>query len=829
MGRRAKPARDKTDAKRRRAGKSPKDESSRVLDLEKRLAESLEREKATGCALTEAQEQQTATAGILRVISSSPTDVQPVLEAVIANSVRLAGANQGHIRRYDGEFLPVVVHYGETETAAATLQAAPVRPTMDSAVGRAFLQRAPVHVPDVTAESWYRGPALAVRGRTVLAVPMLREGVPIGTISMWREQAAPFSERQIELVRAFADQAVIAIENVRLFTELETSNRELTTALDKQTATSDILRVISRSQTDVQPVFDAILTSAVHLLGAYAGVLTRLEGDQIVLAALTSTDEAGDAAMRASYPHSLQSERAHAQAIRDRAPLNIADAHTDPRVPEAQHAIARARGYRSLVVVPLLHHDEAVGAIALTRRAPGGFTDDEIALLKTFADQAVIAIENARLLTELQARTQELTRSVEQLTALGEVGRAVSSTLDLETVLSTIVARATELSGTDAGVIYEYDERHEVFLPRSTQRLEAEIVETMLATPVRKGEGATGRLAEAQEPIQLPDILAAPAESRVRGALVRAGYRALLAVPLVREDRLLGGLTVIRKTTGEFAPEIIELLQTFATQSALAIQNARLFLEIEDKSRQLEVASQHKSEFLANMSHELRTPLNAIIGFSEVLAEGMFGEINDKQAEYLRDILESGRHLLSLINDILDLSKIEAGRMELEPSDFDLPAAIDNALTLVRERAGRRGITLGRAIDEHVGTIRGDERKVKQVLLNLLSNALKFTPEGGRIDVRAAVTDGMVEVSVADTGVGIAPEDQEAVFEEFRQVGTAAKKVEGTGLGLALSRKFIELHGGRIWVKSELGQGSTFTFTIPARREPGDRGGAALH
>jgi signal transduction histidine kinase len=829
MGRRAKPARDKTDAKRRRAGKSPKDESSRVLDLEKRLAESLEREKATGCALTEAQEQQTATAGILRVISSSPTDVQPVLEAVIANSVRLAGANQGHIRRYDGEFLPVVVHYGETETAAATLQAAPVRPTMDSAVGRAFLQRAPVHVPDVTAESWYRGPALAVRGRTVLAVPMLREGVPIGTISMWREQAAPFSERQIELVRAFADQAVIAIENVRLFTELETSNRELTTALDKQTATSDILRVISRSQTDVQPVFDAILTSAVHLLGAYAGVLTRLEGDQIVLAALTSTDEAGDAAMRASYPHSLQSERAHAQAIRDRAPLNIADAHTDPRVPEAQHAIAHARGYRSLVVVPLLHHDEAVGAIALTRRAPGGFTDDEIALLKTFADQAVIAIENARLLTELQARTQELTRSVEQLTALGEVGRAVSSTLDLETVLSTIVARATELSGTDAGVIYEYDERHEVFLPRSTQRLEAEIVETMLATPVRKGEGATGRLAEAQEPIQLPDILAAPAESRVRGALVRAGYRALLAVPLVREDRLLGGLTVIRKTTGEFAPEIIELLQTFATQSALAIQNARLFLEIEDKSRQLEVASQHKSEFLANMSHELRTPLNAIIGFSEVLAEGMFGEINDKQAEYLRDILESGRHLLSLINDILDLSKIEAGRMELEPSDFDLPAAIDNALTLVRERAGRRGITLGRAIDEHVGTIRGDERKVKQVLLNLLSNALKFTPEGGRIDVRAAVTDGMVEVSVADTGVGIAPEDQEAVFEEFRQVGTAAKKVEGTGLGLALSRKFIELHGGRIWVKSELGQGSTFTFTIPARREPGDRGGAALH
>jgi signal transduction histidine kinase len=337
----------------------------------------------------------------------------------------------------------------------------------------------------------------------------------------------------------------------------------------------------------------------------------------------------------------------------------------------------------------------------------------------------------------------------------------------------------------------------------------------MLATPVRKGEGATGRLAEVHEPNQVPDILVAPAESRVRGALVRAGYRALLAVPLVREDHLLGGLTVIRKAAGAFAPEVIELLRTFATQSALAIQNARLFLEIEDKSRQLEVASQHKSEFLANMSHELRTPLNAIIGFSEVLGERLFGELNAKQEEYLKDIHASGQHLLSLINDILDLSKIEAGRMELELTDFDLPTAIDNALTLVRERAGRRGIALHQAADEGLGQIRGDERKIKQVLLNLLSNAIKFTPDGGQIDVQARAVDGSIEVSVSDTGVGIAPEDQEAIFEEFRQVGTADKKVEGTGLGLALSRKFIELHGGRIWVTSQVEVGSTFTFTIP--------------
>jgi signal transduction histidine kinase len=287
---------------------------------------------------------------------------------------------------------------------------------------------------------------------------------------------------------------------------------------------------------------------------------------------------------------------------------------------------------------------------------------------------------------------------------------------------------------------------------------------------------------------------------------------------MLREQQLIGGLTVNKKTPGEFSPEVIELLTTLATQSALAIQNAGLFREIEQKSRELEAASRHKSEFLANMSHELRTPLNAIIGFSEVLSEHMFGELNEKQDEYLKDIHASGQYLLSLINDILDLSKIEAGRMELERGDFDVPTAIDNALMLVRERAARRNIVLHTAVDERLGHVHGDERKIRQVLLNLLSNAIKFAPEGGRIAVDARRANGSIEVSVTDTGVGIAPEDQEAVFEEFKQVGTAEKKVEGTGLGLALSRKFIELHGGKIWVKSQVGQGSTFTFTVPARR-----------
>jgi signal transduction histidine kinase len=305
------------------------------------------------------------------------------------------------------------------------------------------------------------------------------------------------------------------------------------------------------------------------------------------------------------------------------------------------------------------------------------------------------------------------------------------------------------------------------------------------------------------------------------------GHRTCLSTPLVRDGDVVGVIGVYRDEVRPFTDRQIAQLETFANQAVIAIENVRLFkelqarnLEIEDKSRQLEVASQHKSEFLANMSHELRTPLNAIIGFSEVLSDRMFGDLNEKQEEYLKDIHASGQHLLSLINDILDLSKIEAGRMELELTDFNLPAALDNAATLVRERAGRHGITLRTAVDERLGQVRADERKIRQVALNLLSNAIKFTPEGGRIEVAAVPKDGSVEVSVSDTGVGIAPEDQQAVFEEFRQVGTAEKKAEGTGLGLTLCRKFIELHGGRIWVKSQVGVGSTFTFTIPEKTIP---------
>jgi signal transduction histidine kinase len=766
----------------------------------------------------EALEQQTATSNVLKVISRSTFDLQPVLDTVVESAARLCGAEHAHMHRFDGNLLRLAAGFSAVPAMLDYLREHPTPLGPGSISGIAGLERCAIHWHDVLQESGYQyAEAQRLGGyRTILAVPMLASEELLGVIVLWKTRVEPFTDKQIDLVTTFADQAVIAIQNVRLFNELDVRNRDLTEALEQQTATSEILRVISRSPTDAQPVFDTIAAATLKLCMASVALVTKFDGELIHVAALANVDPGGADAIAGIFPRPPSHDNSTARAVLTRNVVVIPDILEDPRY--SVRPAALAAGFRSIIAVPLLRDGNPIGAITAGRPQPGQFTETQIALLQTFADQAVIAIENVRLFMELQTRTTELTQSVRELKALGEVGQAVSSTLDLETVLSTIVSRATQLAGVDGGSIYEYDEAREVFQVRATDGLSEALVDAMRAAPIRKGEGLLGRVAITGEPVEIRDIAKAGAyQSRVRERLMAEGHRSLLAVPLLREHHLLGGLAVNRKSAGAFAPSVIELLKTFAAQSALAIQNARLFRELADKSRQLEVASQHKSEFLANMSHELRTPLNAIIGFSEVLYERMFGEINDKQAEYLADILESGRHLLSLINDILDLSKIEAGRMELDPTEFSLPAAIDNTLTLVRERAHRRAIELERKIDEGVGSICADERKVKQVILNLLSNALKFTPEGGRVAVRARAYDGWAEVSVSDTGVGIAAEDQPTVFDEFRQVGSAAKKVEGTGLGLAISRKFIELHGGRIWVTSTLGAGSTFAFTLPSR------------
>jgi GAF domain-containing protein len=757
--------------------------------------------------LTESLERQTATSEILGVIASSPTDLQPVLKTIAENAARVCGADDAIIRLLEGNVLRLAAHHGSISSVP------PERPLDRGSISsRAVVDRQIIHIEDaasVTAE-FPLSDADRVRAgvRTALAVPLMRESQPIGVIFIRRVEVQPFTEKQIALLKTFADQAVIAIENVRLFKELGERNAELREALEHQTATAEVLGIISRSPTDVQPVLDAIVESAARVCGIDDVVLRLHEGDAMVSRAHFGPIPIVHVEISIDEPQH--------RWIREHGTLHVPDTRAQNDFP----MLGSVGGRHTHLSVPLRQQGEIIGVLTARRTDVRPFTPAQIKLLETFADQAVIAIENVRLFQELEARTRELARSVQQLTALGEVSQAVSSTLDLQTVLSTIVGHAVQLSGTYAGIIYEYDEVAEKFDLRASYRMEEELVEAYRATPIRLGQGATGRAAATRVPVQVVDLLdeREHAAGRTRPILARLGYQSWLAVPLLLEQRIMGALTVYRREPGNFAPEVVNLLQTFATQSVLAIQNARLFREIEEKGRQIEAANRHKSEFLANVSHELRTPLNAIIGFSEVLGEKMFGELNEKQAEYTEDILSSGRHLLSLINDILDLAKIEAGRMELELTTFDLPGAIENALILVRERVTRHGIKLEREIDERLGDFVGDERKVKQILLNLLSNAVKFTSEGGQIRVKAALGDSSAIISVTDTGIGIAPGDQETIFEEFRQVGSDyTRKREGTGLGLSLTKKFVEMHGGKIWVDSEPGKGATFTFTLPTR------------
>ena len=471
------------------------------------------------------------------------------------------------------------------------------------------------------------------------------------------------------------------------------------------------------------------------------------------------------------------------------------------------------------LAAPLLREGTDIGSLDLHRASPQPFTETDAALLQAYAAQVVMALENRRLLEELDRTTQHLIVASREVHALSEVSRAVSSSLDLQVVLDTVVEHAVKLSDSEGCGIYQFDARRNAFDIVASYNLSDGFLRAVAETPVGPRGSVLRRASTRGEAIQVFDV-GVVAEVHAREALMEEGFRSLLAVPMGDEDALRG-LLLYRRLPGRFDERVVNLLTALASQSTVAIHNARLFRETEDKSRQLEVANRHKSEFLANMSHELRAPLSAVIGYGEILLEQVFGELNTKQAQYLESMLASSRHQLSLINDILDLSKVEAGRVELELSTFSLPDVLDYALTLVRGPATRYGVTLALEVRADVGTVTADERKVKQILLNLLSNALKFTPEGGRVDLRAAQEGDLVEVAVCDTGIGIAPADQEIIFEEFRQGGgEAARKLEGTGLGLTLARKFVQLHGGSIAVRSALGTGSTFTFTLPVRANP---------
>ncbi len=429
--------------------------------------------------------------------------------------------------------------------------------------------------------------------------------------------------------------------------------------------------------------------------------------------------------------------------------------------------------------------------------------------------------EQRRAAAELGRLNEQLTRSVGQLTALGEVGQAISSTLDLETVLKTIVSRAVQLSELDSGAIYEYDERTEEYRLRASENLSAEIVEALRRAPIRRNEGPVWRAGITGQPTEIPEMLDESYQTPRREFLIRAGYRALLVVPLLRENHIVGALSVVRKSPGAFAPEIVELLKAFATQSALAIQNARLFREIAEKSRQLEIASRHKSEFLASMSHEFRTPLNAILGFNEMILGQLYGEVPADMQAPLAQIQKSGKHLLRLINNVLDLAKIEAGRMELSLQDYSVHDTVESVRSSLRPLAADKGLEFIASVPGDIPLAYGDAGRITQCLMNLAGNSLKFT-KAGKVEISVELKGGTLVYRVADTGIGIPPDKIENLFTEFKQTDASiASEYGGTGLGLSISRKFVEMHGGRIWVESEPGKGSSFIFEVPLRASMG--------